>query len=160
MRGGLCQSAPAAVPGGWEAGSRTPIRWSRASCPTIERPPSKSAAGVAGGKCYTRGTGPLNHAFHATIVKMLPEVFECPACQRQFVFELVEASEDRSIHCPQCKRYLGEKDVNFILVSEIEELSERLGFERDRLEKDEAIYSMTDCDAELRLYGSEIHKVV
>lgn len=91
---------------------------------------------------------------------MLPEVFECPQCQRQFVFELVESAEDRSIYCPQCKRYLGEKDLNFILVSEIEELVERLGFERERLERDEAVYSMTDCDAELRTYGSEVHKVV
>ena len=91
---------------------------------------------------------------------VLPEVFECPKCQRQFVFELVESSEDRSIYCPQCKRYLGEKDVNFVLVTEIEELTERLRFERDRLEKDEAVYGMTDCDAELRVYGTEIHKVV
>jgi uncharacterized protein YbaR (Trm112 family) len=91
---------------------------------------------------------------------VLPEVFECPQCKRQFVFELVESSDDRSIHCPQCKRYLGEKDVNFVLVSEIEELTERLRFERDRLEKDEAIYSMTDCDAEMRVYGTEVHKVV
>jgi DNA replicative helicase MCM subunit Mcm2 (Cdc46/Mcm family) len=91
---------------------------------------------------------------------MLPEVFECPDCQRQFVVELMETESDRSIHCPQCKRYLGEKDVHFVLVTEIEELAERLRFERDRLEKDEAIYSMTDCDAELRMYGSEIHKVV
>jgi len=91
---------------------------------------------------------------------MLPEVFECPSCERQFVFELVDAAADRSIHCPQCKRYLGEKDVNFIPVSEIEELGERLRFDRDRLEKDEAVYSMTDCDAELRMYGSEVHKVV
>jgi hypothetical protein len=91
---------------------------------------------------------------------VLPEVFECPQCERQFVFELVENVEDRSIYCPQCKRYLGEKDVNFVLVSEIEELAERLRFERDRLEKDEAIYSMTDCDAELRVYGTEVHKVV
>ena len=91
---------------------------------------------------------------------MLPEVFECPQCQRQFVFELVESSEDRSIHCPQCKRYLGEKDINFVLLTEIEELTERLRFERDRLEKDEAVYAMTDCDAELRVYGSEVHKVV
>ena len=91
---------------------------------------------------------------------MLPEVFECPQCQRQFVFELIESTSDRSIYCPQCKRYLGEKDINFILVSEIEELTERLRFERDRLEKDEAVYGMTDCDAELRLYGSEVHKVV
>lgn len=91
---------------------------------------------------------------------MLPEVFECPDCQRQFVVELMETESDRSIHCPQCKRYLGEKDVHFVLVTEIEELAERLRFERDRLEKDEAVYSMTDCDAEMRMYGSEIHKVV
>ena len=91
---------------------------------------------------------------------VLPEVFECPQCQRQFVFELVEGSQDRSIYCPQCKRYLGEKDINFILLTEIDELCERLRFERDRLEKDEAVYAMTECDAELRLYGTEIHKVV
>lgn len=91
---------------------------------------------------------------------MLPEVFECPQCQRQFVFELVEAAQDRSIYCPQCKRYLGEKDVNFVLVTEIEELTERLRFERDRLEKDEAVYALTDCDAELKIYGTEVHKVV
>jgi uncharacterized protein YbaR (Trm112 family) len=91
---------------------------------------------------------------------VLPEVFECPSCQRQFVFELVESAEDRSIYCPQCKRYLGEKDVNFVLVSEIEELVERLQFERERLEKDEAIYTLTDCDAEMKVYGTEIHKVV
>lgn len=91
---------------------------------------------------------------------MLPEVFECPQCQRQFVVELVENAADQSIHCPQCKRYLGEKDLNFVIVSEIDELAERLRFERDRLEKDEAVYTMTDCDAELRTYGSEIHKVV
>ncbi|HET7706878.1 MAG TPA: hypothetical protein VFM36_12380 [Thermoanaerobaculia bacterium] len=76
------------------------------------------------------------------------------------MFELVESADDRSIYCPQCKRYLGEKDVNFILLTEIEELTERLRFERDRLEKDEAVYAMTDCDAELRMYGTEIHKVV
>jgi hypothetical protein len=91
---------------------------------------------------------------------VLPEVFECPQCQRQFVFELVENTDDRSIYCPQCKRYLGEKDLNFILISEIEELIERLRFERDRLEKDEAVYAMSDCDAELKLYGTEVHKVV
>ena len=91
---------------------------------------------------------------------MLPEVFECPQCQRQFVFELVESAEERSIYCPQCKRYLGEKDLNFVLVSEIEELVERLAFERERLERDEAVYSMTECDAELKTYGTEVHKVV
>lgn len=91
---------------------------------------------------------------------MLPEVFECPQCQRQFVFELVEPGADHSIHCPQCKRYLGEKDLNFVLITEIEELVERLRFERDRLERDEAIYSMTDCDAEMRTYGTEVHKIV
>jgi hypothetical protein len=91
---------------------------------------------------------------------LLPEVFECPQCQRQFVVELVEGTEDRSIYCPQCKRYLGEKDINFVLLTEIDELCERLRFERDRLEKDEAVYALTDCDAELRLYGNEIHKVL
>jgi hypothetical protein len=91
---------------------------------------------------------------------MLPEVFECPQCQRQFVVELVESAADQSIHCPQCKRYLGEKDLNFVIISEIEELAERLRFERDRLERDEAVYSMTDCDAELRTYGVEVYKVV
>ena len=91
---------------------------------------------------------------------MLPEVFECPTCERQFVFELVESAEDHSIYCPQCKRYLGEKDVNFVLLTEIDELTERLRFERDRLEKDEAVYGMTECDAELRTSGAEIHKVV
>jgi transcription elongation factor Elf1 len=91
---------------------------------------------------------------------VLPEVFECPRCERQFVFELVESSADRSIYCPQCKRYLGEKDVNFVLLTEIDELTERLRFERDRLEKDEAVYNLTECDAELRTYGAEIHKVV
>ncbi|HVR44853.1 MAG TPA: hypothetical protein VMS56_15585 [Thermoanaerobaculia bacterium] len=91
---------------------------------------------------------------------MLPEVFECPRCQRQFVFDLVDIDGDRSITCPQCKRYLGEKDVHYILRSEIEELGERLRFERDRLEKDEAVYSLGECDTELRAYGMELHKVV
>jgi len=91
---------------------------------------------------------------------MLPEVFECPQCQRQFVVELVESAADQSIYCPQCKRYLGEKDLNFVIISEIEELAERLRFERDRLERDEAVYTMTDCDAELRMYGVEVYKVV
>ena len=101
-----------------------------------------------------------NAHFGGTIKGVLPEVFECPSCERQFVFELVETAEDRSIYCPQCKRYLGEKDLNFILISEIEELTERLRFERERLEKDEAVYSMSDCDAELKLYGTEVHKIV
>jgi uncharacterized protein YbaR (Trm112 family) len=103
---------------------------------------------------------PFGGTIRAEDETVLPGVFECPQCQRQFVFELVESAEDHSIYCPQCKRYLGEKDVNFVLVTEIEELAERLRFERDRLEKDEAIYSMTDCDAELRIYGCEVHKVV
>jgi hypothetical protein len=91
---------------------------------------------------------------------MLPEVFECPQCKRQFVVELVESATEQSIHCPQCKRYLGEKDFHFVIVTEIEELAERIRFERDRLEKDEAVYTMTDCDAELKTYGTEVHKVV
>lgn len=114
-----------------------------------------------GGQALNFRSVPATNAhFGGTINSMLPEVFECPQCKRQFVFELVETTDDRSIYCPQCKRYLGEKDINFVLVTEIEELVERLRFERDRLEKDEAIYAMTDCDAEMRLYGSEVHKVV
>lgn len=91
---------------------------------------------------------------------MLPEVFECPQCQRQFVFDLLDDAEDNSVHCPQCNFYLGEKDVKFVVRSEIEELAERLRFERDRLEKDEAVYTLGECDVELRYYGREVHKVV
>ncbi len=91
---------------------------------------------------------------------MLPEVFECPDCKRQFVFELVGLDGDASIHCPQCKRYLGEKDVKFVLLTEIEELTERLRFERDRLERDEAVYGMGDCDPELKFYGIEVRHVI
>lgn len=91
---------------------------------------------------------------------MLPEVFECPGCRRQFVCDLVDASADQSVHCPQCKRYLGERDLHFVLRTEIEELAERLRFERDRLEKDEAVYGLGDCDPELKVYGTEVHKVV
>ena len=91
---------------------------------------------------------------------MLPEVFECPQCQRQFVYELVETAADHSIYCPQCKAYLGEKDLTFVLINEIDELTERLQFERDRLERDQACYSMAECDPELKTYGSEVHKVI
>lgn len=91
---------------------------------------------------------------------MLPEVFECPECQRQFIFDLIDVDGDRSITCPQCKRYLGEKDIHYILRNEIEELEERLRFERDRLERDEATYSLNDCEAELRTYGGEVHRIV
>ena len=128
---------------------------------------ARECAHEAGQGCYTPKTARSRSEFRnnsvtirAEVDDVLPEVFECPQCERQFVFELVETSEDRSIYCPQCKRYLGEKDVNFILVTEIEELTERLRFERERLERDEAVYAMTDCDAELRLYGTEVHKVV
>ena len=91
---------------------------------------------------------------------MLPEVFECPECERQFVFDVIEESGDLSIYCPQCKRYLGEKDIHYIIRSEIEDLEERLRFERDRLERDEALYGTGECDSELRSYGAEVHKVV
>jgi hypothetical protein len=128
------------------------FRRRRAPHPALRATLSRGERDV--GEFDTRGT------IAAEDEAVLPEVFECPQCKRQFVFDLVENGEDRSIHCPQCKRYLGEKDIHFVMVSEIEELAERLRFERDRLEKDEAVYSMTDCDAELRLYGTEVHKVV
>ena len=38
--------------------------------------------------------------------------------------------------------------------------AERLRLERDRLERDEAIYSMGECDAEMRFYGNEVRHVV
>lgn len=91
---------------------------------------------------------------------MLPEVFECPDCERQFVLDLVEGATDCSIHCPQCGRYLGEKDLHFVLRTEIEELAARLRFERDRLEKDEALYSDAEAELELATYGREVHKVI
>src|SRR5262245_6152979 len=34
-----CLSKATKVEIGWEAGIRTPITWSRATCPTVERPP-------------------------------------------------------------------------------------------------------------------------
>lgn len=90
---------------------------------------------------------------------MLPEVFECPDCERQFVLDTVRG-EDPSIHCPQCGRYLGEKDLHYILRTEIEEINERLRFEIDRLERDEATYSGEDLDLELSHYGREVHRVI
>lgn len=86
---------------------------------------------------------------------MLPEVFECPRCQRQFVID-EPAPGFASIHCPQCGGYLGERDVAFVLRSELDELVERLEFEKNRLENDAALYGMADCEAEMKLYGEEI----
>jgi transcription elongation factor Elf1 len=86
---------------------------------------------------------------------MLPEVFECPHCERQFIVD--EPTEGYAVvHCPQCRRYLGERDLSYVLRSEIDELDERLEFERNRLESDAAVYGMTDCEAEMKLYGREI----
>jgi hypothetical protein len=66
----------------------------------------------------------------------------------------------QEVHCPQCSRFLGVRDVAFVLRSELDELIERLSFEKDRLEKDEAIYGMTDCDAEMKFYGREVSRVI
>lgn len=86
---------------------------------------------------------------------MLPEVFECPRCERQFIVD--EPLEGyATVNCPQCGRYLGERDLSYVLRSEIDELVERLEFERHRLENDAAVYGMTDCEAEMKLYGREI----
>jgi len=86
---------------------------------------------------------------------VLPEVFECPRCERQFVVD--EPPEGyAAVHCPQCGRFLGERDLSYVLRSEIDELVERLEFERNRLENDAAVYGMTDCEAEMKLYGREI----
>ena len=87
---------------------------------------------------------------------MIPEVFECPRCERQFVVDGLPEEANQEVHCPQCSRFLGIRDVAFVLRTELDELIERLSFEKDRLEKDEAIYGMTDCDAEMKFYGREV----
>ena len=87
---------------------------------------------------------------------MIPEVFECPRCERQFVIDSVPDNGSEDVHCPQCSRYLGVRDVAFVLRTELDEMIERLTFEKDRLEKDEAVYNLTDCDAEMKFYGREV----
>lgn len=87
---------------------------------------------------------------------MLPEVFECPRCERQFVIDEPTEGYSTTVHCPQCKRYLGERDTAFVIRAELDELVERLEFEKNRLENDAAIYGMADCEAEMKLYGREI----
>jgi hypothetical protein len=91
---------------------------------------------------------------------MIPEVFECPRCERQFVIDSVPDTGSEEVHCPQCSRYLGVRDVAFVLRTELDEMIERLSFEKDRLEKDEAFYSLTDCDPEMRYYGREVSNVI
>ena len=91
---------------------------------------------------------------------MIPEVFECPRCERQFVIDGVPDNGTEEVHCPQCSRFLGVRDIAFVLRTELDELIERLSYEKDRLEKDEAIYGMTDCDAELKFYGREVSRVI
>ncbi len=91
---------------------------------------------------------------------MIPEVFECPRCERQFVIDAVPEESNQEVHCPQCSRLLGVRDISFVLRSEIDELIERLSFEKDRLEKDEAVYGLSDCDAEMKFYGREVSRVI
>ena len=91
---------------------------------------------------------------------MIPEVFECPRCERQFVIDSVPDTGSEEVHCPQCSRFLGVRDIAFVLRTELDEMIERLTFEKDRLEKDEAVYSLTDCDPEMRYYGREVSRVI
>ena len=91
---------------------------------------------------------------------MIPEVFECPRCERQFIIDDVPETGTEEVHCPQCSRFLGVRDIAFVLRSELDELIERLSYEKDRLEKDEAIYGLTDCDAEMKFYGREVSRVI
>ena len=91
---------------------------------------------------------------------MIPEVFECPRCERQFVIDSVPDTGSEEVHCPQCSRYLGVRDIAFVLRTELDEMIERLTFEKDRLEKDEAVYTLTDCDPEMRYYGREVSHVI
>ena len=90
---------------------------------------------------------------------MIPEVFECPRCERQFIIDDVPETGSEDVHCPQCSRFLGVRDIAFVLRTELDELIERLSYEKDRLEKDEAVYGLTDCDAELKYYGREVSRV-
>ena len=62
------------------------------------------------------------------------------------------------VHCPQCSRFLGVRDIAFVLRTELDDLVERLTFEKDRLEKDEAVYGLTDCDPEMKYYGREVSR--
>ena len=64
------------------------------------------------------------------------------------------------IHCPQCSRFLGVRDIAFVLRTELDELIERISYEKDRLEKDEAVYGLTECDAEMKFYGKEVARVI
>src|SRR5215813_1259936 len=91
---------------------------------------------------------------------MIPEVFECPRCERQFVIDTVPDAGSEEVHCPQCSRYLGIRDIAFVLRTELDEMIERLTFEKERLEKDEAVYGLTDCDPEMRYYGREVSNVI
>ncbi|MFN2386775.1 MAG: hypothetical protein ABR576_10910 [Thermoanaerobaculia bacterium] len=91
---------------------------------------------------------------------MIPEVFECPRCERQFVIDGIPDTGSEEVHCPQCSRFLGIRDLAFVLRTELDELTERLTFEKDRLEKDEAVYGLTDCDPELKYYGREVPRVI
>jgi DNA-directed RNA polymerase subunit RPC12/RpoP len=91
---------------------------------------------------------------------MIPEVFECPRCERQFVIDGIPDDGSEEVHCPQCSRFLGVRDIAFVLRTEVDELIERLSFEKDRLEKDEAVYGLTDCDAEMKFYGREVSRVI
>jgi len=91
---------------------------------------------------------------------MIPEVFECPRCERQFVIDGIPDDGSEEVHCPQCSRFLGVRDIAFVLRTELDELIERLSFEKDRLEKDEAVYSLTDCDPEMKYYGREVSRVI
>lgn len=91
---------------------------------------------------------------------MIPEVFECPRCERQFVIDGIPDDGSEEVHCPQCSRFLGVRDIAFVLRTEVDELIERLSFEKDRLEKDEAVYGLTDCDPEMKFYGREVSRVI
>ncbi len=91
---------------------------------------------------------------------MIPEVFECPRCERQFVIDGVPDAGSEEVHCPQCSRFLGVRDIAFVLRTELDDLIERLSFEKDRLEKDEAVYVLTECDAEMKFYGKELSRVI
>src|SRR5262249_57774307 len=74
---------------GWEAGTRTPIHWSRASCPTIERPPSRSREGGL----FSNASFPSNDGYAAEAITMPSK---CPQ-EGSNKFVLLDAFRERTL---------------------------------------------------------------
>ena len=62
---------------------------------------SPGAAGAENGRSGPRPRG----GTLCLLAAMIPEVFECPRCERQFVIDSVPDTGSEEVHCPQCSRY-------------------------------------------------------